>query len=69
MKIDFSEIDTSVYNEMAIAMFIFVIGIGATAWLVGAVLSMLKVPPVVVNTIVALIVIGCLYYGASYFLW
>ncbi|TWT13285.1 hypothetical protein [Planomicrobium sp. CPCC 101079] len=68
MQIDFSEIDTSAYNEMAIAMFIFVLGIAAAAWLISAVLSQLKVPAVVVNTIITLIVLGCLYYGARYFL-
>ena len=68
MQIDFSKIDNTIFNEMALTLTIFVLGTAVVAWIIGIVLSKLKMPMFIVNPIITIAVIGCLYYWAKYFL-
>lgn len=68
MPIDFSQIDTSIINRMALFMGVLAIGCFFLPVLIGGVLKIMRMPLFIVRTGVTVAGLGWLYYWATHIL-
>lgn len=68
MEIDFSTIDTSIIDGMALTFAIFAFGTIAVLTILAVLMSRLKFPEFIARPIITFAALGCLYYWAKNFL-
>lgn len=68
MQIDFSQIDKSVINDMALTLAIFVFGTALVGGVVAGLLNRFRVLMFIASPIVTAAVLGCFYFWATHFL-
>ncbi|KOF09883.1 hypothetical protein AC739_12380 [Planococcus glaciei] len=68
MKIDFSQIDNSVINDMALTLAIFIFGTAIVGGVVAGLLSRFRVPMFIANPVITAVILGCFYFWATHFL-
>lgn len=68
MGIDFSTIDTSVIDGMALTLAVFAFGTIAVLIVLAGLLSLFKIPRMMRQPIITFAAIGCLFYWVNNFL-